>query len=199
MRRLPVFILIDSSASMMGGAISAVNTGLKSLVQTLRTNPFSLETVHLGIISYNTEATIVRPFGDLLSNDLIEIEAKGRSNFGLGLELLIEEMKNQIKVSTNETKGDWKPLIICMTDGRPSGAWRKKLKEFHKINKGDFVVCACGMKSNLSIVESFGGSLVVLNEKRQNSIYEFFRWVSSSISSNSTDVRDENNYLHLNS
>jgi hypothetical protein len=184
---------------MMGGAIFAVNTGLKSLIQTLRTNPFSLETVHLGIISYNTEATVVRPFGDLLSNDLIEIEAKGRSNFGMGLELLINEMKNQIKAPTNETKGDWKPLIICMTDGRPSGAWRKKLKEFHKINNGDFVVCACGMKSNLSIVESFGGSLVVLNEKRHNSIYEFFRWVSSSISSNSTDVRDENNYSYLNS
>lgn len=182
MRRLPVFILIDSSTSMKGDPIDAVNKGLKTLLQSLRTNPFALETVYLSILSFNTEAFIVRNFSDLLNNDLAHIEAKGKSNFGLGLDLLIKEMTCHINKTTKEKKGDWRPIVIYMTDGRPSGAWKKKLKEFHSLNDGQWIVCACGMKSNFNIVESFGGNMVILNNKNQDSIFEFFKWVSSSIS-----------------
>ena len=117
MRRLPVFILIDSSTSMKGEAIAAVNTGIITLLESLRTNPFALETVYLSILSFNTEAFIVRPFSDLLNNDIVNIEAKWRSNFGVGLDLLIKEMNQQISKTTKEKRGDWKPIVIFMTDG----------------------------------------------------------------------------------
>jgi uncharacterized protein YegL len=81
MRRLPVFVLIDSSTSMKGEAIDAVNSGLKILLKDLRSNPFTLETVFLSVISFNTKAQIARPFSDLLQADSITIEAKGQSNF----------------------------------------------------------------------------------------------------------------------
>ena len=130
MRRLPVFILIDSSTSMKGEAIDAVNSGLVALFKDLRSDPFALETVFLSVISFNTEVTIVRPFHDLLQNDSVFIEAKGQSNFGQGLDLLTEEIKKHVNTSTKDIKGDWKPLVFFMTDGRPSGAWKKRLKEF---------------------------------------------------------------------
>jgi uncharacterized protein YegL len=198
MRRLPVFILIDSSTSMRGEAIDAVNTGIKSLLHSLRTNPFALETVYLSVLSFNTEAFIVRPFSDLLNYDLINIESKGRSNFGIGLNLLMTEMNQRITKTTKDEKGDWKPVIIFMTDGRPSGAWKKKLKEFHSLNTGQFIVCACGMKSNLPTVESFGGNIVILNNKNKSSICEFFKWVSDSISVHSERIEQSNNDLEIN-
>jgi uncharacterized protein YegL len=104
MRRLPVFILIDSSTSMKGDAINAVNSGLKALIQDLRKDPFALETVFLSVISFNTLAFIVRPFEDILNNVYVSIEAKGQSNFGLGLQMLMDEMKVNIKKATNETR-----------------------------------------------------------------------------------------------
>ena len=198
MRRLPVFILIDSSTSMKGEAINAVNTGIKTLLQSLRTNPFAIETVYLSILSYNTEAFIVRPFSDLLNNDLIDIEAKGRSNFGIGLDLLMTEMNQHINKTNKDSKGDWKPIVIFMTDGRPSGAWKKKLKEFHSLNSGQFIVCSCGIKSNLPIVESFGGNIFILNNKNKSSIYEFFKWVSSSVSVHSQTIEQNNNESEIN-
>jgi len=191
MRRLPVFILIDSSTSMKGEAIDAVNSGLKTLFKDLRSNPFALETVFLSVISFNTTAQIVRPFDDLLRTDDLTIEAKGQSNFGLGLELLISELNENVKKSTKDTKGDWKPLVFFMTDGRPSGAWKKRLKEFLALKVGKWVICACGMKSNMEIIESMGGSIVILNNKNEQSIHEFFKWVSNSISSHSKSI-DQN-------
>jgi uncharacterized protein YegL len=181
MRRLPVFILIDSSTSMRGESIDAVNSGLKMLIQDLRVNPFALETVYLSVISFNTDAFVVRPFDDLLNNISVFIEAKGQSNLGLGLQLLISEMSLHINKTTSNNKGDWKPLVFFMTDGKPSGAWKKKLKEFHSINLGQWIICACGMKSNLSIIDSMGGNVVILNNKNENSIHSFFKWVSNSI------------------
>jgi uncharacterized protein YegL len=191
MRRLPVFILIDSSTSMKGEAMDAVNSGLAALFKDLRSNPFALETVFLSVISFNTEATIVRPFHDLLQNDSVFIEAKGQSNFGKGLDLLTEEITKHVNKSTKETKGDWKPLVFFMTDGRPSGAWKKRLKEFLALKVGKWVICACGMKSNMSIIESMGGNIVVLNNKNENSIHQFFKWVSNSISTHSKSI-DQN-------
>lgn len=193
MRRLPIFILIDSSSSMRGEAIEAVNSGIKELLQSLRTNPFALETVYLSVLSFNTEAFIVRPFSDLLNNDLVTIEAKGRSNFGIGLDLLIKEMSQQINKTTKEKKGDWKPIIVLMTDGKPSGAWKTKLKAFHRLNTGQFIVCACGFKSNLTSIESYGGNMIILNNKKQNSILEFFKWVTNSITVHSTKIEQKNN------
>lgn len=188
MRRLPVFILIDSSASMKGEAIDAVNSGLIALFKDLRTNPFALETVFLSIISFNTEATIVRPFQDLLQNDSFCIEAKGQSNFGKGLDLLTEEITKHVNKSTKDTKGDWKPLVFFMTDGRPSGSWKKRLKEFLALKVGNWVICACGMKTNMGIIESMGGNIVVLNNKNENSIHHFFKWVSNSINTHSKSI-----------
>jgi uncharacterized protein YegL len=116
---------------MKGEAIDAVNSGIQILLKNLRSDPFALETVYLSILSFNTDAYIVRPFGDILNHNAVFIEAKGQSNFGLGLSLLIYEMNQNIVKTTKDQKGDWRPLVFFMTDGRPSGAWKKKLKEFH--------------------------------------------------------------------
>lgn len=43
MRRLPVYILIDTSGSMRGEPIEAVKVGLDSMVSSLRTDPYALE------------------------------------------------------------------------------------------------------------------------------------------------------------
>ena len=193
MRRLPVFILIDSSTSMKGEAIDAVNAGLKILLQDLRKDPFALETVFLSVISFNTTASIMRPFIDILNNDSVTIEAKGQSNLGLGLQLLIDEIKLHIKKASSDTKGDWRPLIFFMTDGRPSGAWKARLKEFHSVNDGKWVVCACGMKTNLNIIESMGGDIIILDNKSEGSITQFFKWISSSINIHSKSIVKNNN------
>jgi len=193
MRRLPVFILIDSSTSMKGEAIDAVNSGIQILLKNLRSDPFALETVYLSILSFNTDAHIVRPFGDILNHDAVFIEAKGQSNFGLGLSLLIDEMNQNIVKTTKDQKGDWRPLVFFMTDGRPSGAWKKKLKEFHSLNSGKWVICACGIKSNLNLIDSMGGDVIILNNKNDQSIHGFFKWVSNSISSYSKSIGQNQN------
>ena len=51
MRRLPVYLLIDTSGSMHGEAIEAVRNGLQVLVSALRQDPYALETAYLSVIT----------------------------------------------------------------------------------------------------------------------------------------------------
>ena len=60
MRRLPVYILIDTSGSMRGEPIESVKVGLEAMVSTLRYNPYALETVWLSIITYDSKVEQLR-------------------------------------------------------------------------------------------------------------------------------------------
>ena len=43
-RRLPVYILIDTSGSMKGEPIESVKVGLSDMIASLRLDPYALET-----------------------------------------------------------------------------------------------------------------------------------------------------------
>ena len=55
MRRLPVYLLLDTSGSMFGEPIEAVRNGVQVLVSTLRSDPYALETAYLSIITFNSK------------------------------------------------------------------------------------------------------------------------------------------------
>ena len=50
MRRLPVYLLLDTSGSMYGEPIEAVKNGVQTLISTLRSDPYALETAYISII-----------------------------------------------------------------------------------------------------------------------------------------------------
>ena len=54
-RRLPVYLLLDTSGSMIGEPIEAVKVGLQTMLNSLRQDPSALETVWLSIITFDSE------------------------------------------------------------------------------------------------------------------------------------------------
>jgi uncharacterized protein YegL len=69
-RRLPVYILIDTSGSMRGEPIQSVNNGLQNMLSTLKQDPFALESVWISIITFDIEAKelfVLTPLDDLKS------------------------------------------------------------------------------------------------------------------------------------
>ncbi len=56
MRRLPVYLLLDTSGSMYGEPIEAVKNGMQVLISTLRQDPYALETAYLSVITFDSSA-----------------------------------------------------------------------------------------------------------------------------------------------
>ena len=55
-RRLPIYLLLDCSGSMMGEPIEAVKQGVKVLLSELRGDPQALETAYLSVITFSSTA-----------------------------------------------------------------------------------------------------------------------------------------------
>ena len=117
-RRLPVYLLIDVSGSMDGEPIQAVNNGIQQLVADLRTDPRALETAWLSVITFSDDARQVVPLTDLESFQVPELVADGMTALGPALSLLCECREREVNRGTNAHKGDYRPLVFCMTDGQ---------------------------------------------------------------------------------
>lgn len=188
MRRLPVYLLLDTSGSMSGEPIEAVKNGVQVLVSTLRQDPYALETAYISVITFESNAQQLVPLTDLASFQPPSISAGGGTSLGAGLKLLAECIDREVAKSTFEQKGDWKPLVFIMTDGGPTDQWQSGLAEFQRRKVGITVACAAGGAADTNVLKQITEVVVQLDTADSATIKAFFKWVSASISTGSQKI-----------
>lgn len=187
-RRLPVYLVLDTSGSMMGEPIAAVETGVQTLVSALRQDPYALETAYLSIITFDSSAKQVVPLTELTAFQAPSIHANGLTALGDALKLLAKKIDSEVAKTTAEVKGDWKPLVFIMTDGGPTDDWKKGLAELQKRKTGIVVACAAGQAADTNVLKQITECVVQLDTADSSAIRAFFKWVSASVSTGSQKV-----------
>ena len=190
MRRLPVYLLLDTSGSMYGEPIEAVKNGVQVLVSTLRQDPYALETAYLSIITFDSTAKQETPLTELSAFQQPNIDANGCTALGEALTLLANCVDREVTKTTAEVKGDWKPLVFIMTDGEPTDDLNKGLMEFRKRKFGMVVACAAGQGANTNTLKQITECVVQLDTADSATIKSFFKWVSASVSAGSMKVEE---------
>lgn len=190
MRRLPVYLLLDTSGSMMGEPIEAVKNGVQIMISSLRQNPQAIETAYLSIITFNTNAQQVVPLTDLSTFQSPDITASGTTSLGQALELVSTCIDKEVGITTAESKGDWKPLVFIMTDGIPTDDIQKGLSEIKKRKTAFIVACAAGSGADTSTLKQLTENVVSLDVADGPSISKFFAWVTASIGVSSSKVEE---------
>lgn len=170
---------------MRGERIEAVKNGLQVLLSKLRQDPHALETVWISIITFDREVKQVLPLTDLESLQMPEIVTpeSGPTNMGAALELLMQKVDQEVKRSTEDEKGDWRPLLFLMTDGKPSDlmAFREAVPKVKKRNFAGVIACAAGAEAQDSFLKELTDTVVHLDTADSNTLVSFFKWVSASI------------------
>lgn len=190
MRRLPVYLLLDTSGSMSGEPIEAVKNGVQVMISSLRQNPQAIETAFISVITFDSVAQQIIPLTDLASFQMVDIKATGVTALGEALNLVSNKIDNEVAKTTMEQKGDWKPLVFIMTDGIPTDNWQSGLNEFKQRKTAYTVACAAGSGADTSILKQITENVVSLDTADSASIGKFFQWVTASIGVSSTKVED---------
>ncbi|MBC6109905.1 VWA domain-containing protein [Pedobacter fastidiosus] len=197
MRRLPVYLLLDTSGSMSGEPIEAVKNGVQVMISSLRQNPQAIETAFLSVITFDNVAQQIIPLTDLASFQMVDIKATGVTALGEALKLVSNRIENEVMKTTTEQKGDWKPLVFIMTDGVPTDDWLPGLNEFKRQKVAFTVACAAGSGADTGVLKQITENVVSLDTADSASIGKFFQWVTASIGVTSTKVEDAGKEISL--
>jgi uncharacterized protein YegL/serine/threonine protein kinase len=175
MRRFPVYLLLDCSGYMAGEPIDAVRMGLRALISDLRGDPFALETAWLSVITFDSTAKQVVPLTELALVQEPPINAGGGTSLGAALKLLADCINKEVRKGTVDKKGDFKPLVLLMTDGQstdnwqgpidqPTDSWQEPVDDLKKlVGAQNIIVYAAGQNADETLLKRITELVVNLN------------------------------------
>jgi len=185
MRRLPVYFLIDTSGSMYGEPIQALNNALSGMINTLRADAQALDSLWISMVTFDREVKEIVPLTELASFQLPEISCpqSGPTHTGKALEMLYEKAQVEVIKGNTTQKGDWKPLLFLFTDGKPSDLqlYREMVPKIKSLNFGAIVGCAAGHSANDALLKELTPDVVHLDTADSATLKQFFKWVSETI------------------
>lgn len=181
---LPIIYVLDTSGSMEGSRIAAVNAAMNETMEVLKDvsqkNPRA--ELKIGVLQFSTGPQWVTNelvfMEDFYWNDL---KAGGLTDFGSALNELHNKLsREQLLVSE---VGFLTPVIIFMSDGEPTDDYESALNKIKSNNKwfkvSTKIVAAVGNDANVQVLQEITGNkeavIKVNDEESTKSFMEIIR------------------------
>lgn len=116
-RALPIFILADTSGSMKGEKIQAVNKAIRDMIATLRNVNDIRGVFKISIITFGGDKVIVQQYPtDVRDIEFCELTAAGKTPMGEAIRVATELIEDKSIVKSS----DYLPTVVLLSDGYPT-------------------------------------------------------------------------------
>jgi uncharacterized protein YegL len=181
---LVLFFVIDSSGSMVGSKIDALNTAMQEVIPAIRglANESPGMGIEIAALAFDDGYRWLTPSGPIPAEEFswAAIEADGMTELGAACRALDEELYAAALMRNNTTS--FTPAIFLFSDGFPSDDWESglyKLKQNSSFNAAVKAAVAIGDNADKGVLKEFTGSMdSVLEVHNAAMLIEMIKFVS---------------------
>jgi uncharacterized protein YegL len=194
--RLPCLLLLDTSSSMQGERISALNAGIKELHKALLNYPKALSTVELAVMTFDSDIKLVHDF--VLAKDFTPptLTAQNQTFMGQALIEALDCIEQRKQLYLKVGSPFHRPLIFMLTDGQPEGEppgvleeAKSRVRHSHEKKRVKILPVCVGKGIDPGTLTSIAGDGAVrLDEAKWK---EMFVWLSVNLEAKSRSRPDE--------
>lgn len=193
--RCPCVLLLDTSSSMTGDPIAALNEGIQSFKEDLAKDTLTAKRVEVAVVTFDSDVKIVQDFVTADRFKPPKLKAQGLTHMGAAINQsldMIEARKAQYRANGILY---YRPWVFMITDGEPQGEAddvvnlaAQRIKDAERNKKVAFFavgVMDANMERLCQIAIRKPVKLIGLD------FVEMFIWLSSSMSAVSHSRVDE--------
>ena len=117
--RCPCALVLDTSGSMRGPRIDALNQALVQFRDDLMADPLALRRVEVAAVTFNTEVILVQ---DFVTPDRMvagPLRAKGETQMAPALHQALDLLERRTALYRQAGTPGYTPWVFLVTDGRP--------------------------------------------------------------------------------
>jgi uncharacterized protein YegL len=194
-----LFFVIDTSGSMDGSKIGAVNVAIEEIIPEIRdvSDENADAQIKIAALDFSSGAAWITKNGPVEAEQFRwnYLDAAGVTDFGAACKALNEKLST--KAFMQEATGSFAPAIFLLSDGEPTDDWQSALAELKKNNwfkAAVKVAIAIGDEANKDVLKEFTGSMeAVLEVHNTAMLKKMIKFVSvraSQVASKSSNVGD---------
>jgi uncharacterized protein YegL len=119
--RCPCILLLDTSASMKGERIQALNEGLQTLRSDVRKDGLAARRIEIAIVTFGSSVEVIQSFVTADRFRPPTLTTAGQTHMGAGLTRALELVRARKEIYRRNGIAYYRPWVFMITDGKPEG------------------------------------------------------------------------------
>jgi uncharacterized protein YegL len=213
-RTMVLFFVIDTSGSMDGSKIGAVNTAIEEVIPAIKevSDENADAEIKIAALEFSSGARWITTNGPVEADQFRwnYLNAEGVTDFGAACKALNSKLST--KAFMKEATGSFAPAIFLLSDGEPTDEWTRELEALKQNNwfkAAVKVAIAIGDDANKDVLKEFTGNKeAVLESHNAATLKKMIKFVSvrasqvasksSNVNETESDIGDEQKQQELN-
>ena len=117
--RCPCVLLLDTSSSMRGAPIAALNEGLRAFRDDLIQDALALQRVEVAVVTFDSNVQLVQDFVTVDQFDPPILTAQGYTHMGAAIHQALDMVQARKEQYRTNGVAYYRPWVFMMTDGEP--------------------------------------------------------------------------------
>jgi uncharacterized protein YegL len=119
--RCPCVLLLDTSGSMQGEKIEALNQGLRTFKDDLRRDALAVKRVEVAVVTFDSEVRAVQDFVTVDQFEPPTLAAQGQTFMGSAIHQALDLIETRKELYRTQGIDYYRPWVFMITDGEPQG------------------------------------------------------------------------------